>query len=160
MRLFLTVRIFIALLLLCVAQPREASAAVVTITTNQALSFGTFAMGTFASVATITIHDNGTFTNSGGIVTIANPTIGEYTLDAGVGEAGTVYTVTAPASMNLTGPDATLLIDNFSITPALLQFEPDGTDDISVGARLNTPGDGNGFNGGSYTGTLSLNVAF
>jgi hypothetical protein len=140
--------------------PVSAQSALVTITTNQALNFGTFVVGNFNSVLTVTILDNGSTTTSGGISILSAPTRGEYTLDAGVASAGTVYTITPSASVNLTGPGNTLVVDNFTITPAVLQFDGSGMDDINIGARLSTPGDGNGFNGGSYSGTLSLNVAF
>lgn len=139
--------------------PSQAHAQV-TISTNQALSFGTFAMGTFSSVITIEIRNNGSFTTSGSVSILVNPTRGEYTLDAGVAEAGTIYTVTTPSSITLTGPGSSFTVDNFSIRPNLLRFAADGTDDITVVGILNSLGDGVAFNGGTYTANLDLTVSF
>ncbi len=150
---------FTALLLLSFPSS-PAKAAVVSISENQPLSFGTFAMGTFSSVITINIRNNGTFTTAGSVSLLVNPTRGEYTLDATPASAGVVYTITTPPSIVLTGPGSTFNVDNIRVRPNSLQFNGAGIDNIRIAARLRSLGDGNAFNGGTYTNNLTLNVAF
>lgn len=131
-----------------------------TITTDQAFSFGTFAISDFSSVLSITIANNGSSSTTGPVVLFINPTRGEYTVDAGIANRNTNFTVTTPSSITLTGPVSSFTVDNFVVRPPNPRFNNSGIENLVVVGRLRSQGDGMAIGNASYTGNLDLTLNY
>ena len=138
----------------CVAQAQ------VVVTQTQALSFGTFTFVSFNSVLRINIRNNGSTNPNANAVVIAPGSRGEFDLDAGIANANSVYTVTTPATVSLTGPGGDFTIDNFRVRPNTLRTDATGFDQFRIAARLRSLGGGTQYGNGLYNQNFDIIIAF
>lgn len=124
------------LCLLCLMGARASAA--LTVTSDQALSFGKFAAGTGGSV---TITPAGSRTSTGG-VSLLSDTAGHVAIftvsDADPLRAVSSYTITLPAngSVELAGSSSAMAVNDFKSDPADTGVLTNGTQTIRVGATL------------------------
>lgn len=128
-----------------------------TVTQVTPLYFGRFAIVDTSLVSQITVDPDGSVTTNANTAVIDEASPGEYTIS---GPANRPYSVTLPSSITLSGPQGTMTIDNFSISPVVLITDGAGEDDITIGARLRTIGMAPGLPDGAYNGTLTITVNF
>jgi hypothetical protein len=143
---------------LLAAAPRPAQAQV-TITEVVPLSFGEIVITNFAIVARVTITATGGFTRTGNVFFIQTPTRGRY--DIAGAPPNTLYTVTLPSLVTLTGPGGrTFRLDSFTVRPTTLRTTAAGTHSFFIGGRLRTQTGGQVYGDGTYSGTVTVTVAF
>lgn len=129
-----------------------------TVVETQPLSFGKIAIQSGAAVARITITTAGGYTTNGRIYVIDPPTRGEYDLTGG--PPNSPYTITLPASVNLTGPGGPFTLDNLVVRPTTLQTNASGDDSFRITGRLRTLGGGTPYGDGAYSGTVTITINF
>jgi len=157
---FLTFKSGIALACFCLCFSAQLSNAQVVITPERSFHFGTFIMTNLANISEVTIQSDGSATSNANTTILLAPSRGEFTIDAGLANANSIYTVTTPASVNLSGPGGTMTIDNFVVSPALLITNGVGVDEFNLSARLRTQGGGISYGNGEYSSTFNITIAF
>ena len=144
----------LALFLVSFASPAMAQ----TITTTQVLSFGTIAIDNLNDNVRLNIRNNGGCNPNGNTFVIDPCSRGEFLLTGG--PANSVYTVTTPATINLTGPGPNVFfVDNFRVRPNTLITNASGTDTFRIMARLNSTL-GQNFGDGTFNDTFNITVNF
>jgi hypothetical protein len=128
------------------------------ITQTQALSFGDFTMTDFSVPATVEIQTDGSVTTSANVFINTTPTRAEFSLTSN--NFNTVYTVTTPSSVTLTGPGGDFTLDNFVVSPATLITSGAGDDDFWLTGRLTSQGGGVNYPSGAYSASFDITVAF
>lgn len=124
----------------------------VTAGTNS-LQFGLVG-NTAAHVVTVSTADARSSTVPAQLVAGTTPTAADFNV---TGSGAATYTITLPASVNLAGPGADLIVNNFThdagATPALAA----GLASFNVGADLTIP---NAHPAGAYSGTFTVTVNY
>lgn len=132
----------------------------ITVIVDQPLHFGRFVLADFSGVETIQIRTNGTFTATGNIYHIIDPTRGEYTLDA-PSNANSSYSISVPASFSFGGgPGGSFTLDNITVRPNSLVTDGIGQDQFRLTGELHSAGGGVVYNDGTYSDSFTITVNF
>jgi Domain of unknown function (DUF4402) len=132
--------------------------AAVSITQFQKLDFGKWFFGDDSSPQTITVTPGGSYsTSSANLVMFRAPRPGIYTITGlPAFTTFTSVTVTMAAPMQFGG--RTMDITNFSTV--LPDADGSGNTALRVGAEAVTLGDGSGYPGGTYDGTIDIIIDY
>ena len=132
----------------------------ITIAFQEHLNFGNIVAGTDAGTVTVTASTTPARSSTRGVILpIATPGTFNAARFTVSGLADATYTITLPASATITHTDGatTMTVDEFTSDPDEAGVLTGGTQDLSVGARLNV---GAGQVAGDYTGEFSVTVAY
>jgi len=121
------------------------------------LYFGQLAIPDYNTVGRVTINASGTYSYNN-VFLHDTPTRGEYLLQTP--NNNMMYTVTFPASVNLTGPGGNFILDQFATFPAVLITNGIGEDTLYISGRLQTQGGGIGYGDGTYSNTFTVDINF
>lgn len=148
---------FVFLVVIFLMTPISSSWAQV-ITETQRLNFGTWLISSNASNYSITVQPNGSYSNSPQLVMLSPPSPGVYSV-TGLPPFATILSVVVVMSQPLEAPAAeSFTMDNFqSIIP---DANGAGNTTLTLGARANTSGNGNGYNDATYGGVLDVTINF
>jgi Domain of unknown function (DUF4402) len=122
------------------------------------LYFGQIAIPDYNLVGRVTINSSGTYSYNN-VYLHTPPTRGEYLLQS-PGNINTMYTVTFPPSVNLTGPGGNFILDQFTTAPAVLITNGIGEDTLFISGRLQTQGGGISYSDGTYQDTFTVTINF
>jgi len=122
------------------------------ITKQADLSFGAMLVN---YAGTITIDTNGNAITTGGISRFGGAISTSRFQVRGCPDKA--YTIILPSQTSLNSASSSMSVDNFIANPSIGLLDPNGNQDLSVGARLNisslqAPGD--------YSGTFTVEVVF
>ncbi len=126
------------------------------VTKTADLAFGTvFLPGTGGGTLTIGTDGSATATGTGMIAPSSGTTAASFDVS---GPASTPYTITLPASADLTDGTTTLVVDTFTDSAAGSgTLDGSGADTFTVGAKVTIP---DTATIGSYTGTFDVTVDY
>lgn len=126
------------------------------LTTQSTMAFGDISSG--STSGSVVLSTEGTRTSTGG-TTINSGSPGSQAEFNAAGEPGAVFSVSTPASVQLTdASNNVMIVDNFVSNPANNgQLDATGNKVVLVGATLHV-GSQQAF--GSYTGLMTLNVDY
>lgn len=158
-------KIFIFLITICACTPASAALAIATVTadvtntvivnTINGMAFGD--LSSSAQAGTLTISPNGVRSTTGG-VTVNTAVAGSSAAFDVQGTPNASYSVSFPASLNMTNGTNSIVVDNFSYSPnATNVIGAGGQVTLFVGATLNVKSN-QAF--GSYTGQLSVTIDY
>lgn len=153
-----TASLFAAGLFICAMLFAIAAHAQTTITTVNNLTFGVIAIRDWSAVGRVTINSGGSFTYNSNVYLHENPERGEYRVEGA--PANTIFTVTLPPSVTLTGPGGNFILDNFAVEPTTLITNALGEDTFYIIGRLQTQGGGIIYNDGAYNTVFPVTVNF
>jgi len=156
----------LCMVLCCFMKPVNAATATATVTANivitmslttqSNIAFGDVSAG--STSGTVILSTQGNRTSTGG-TTINSGQSGSQAEFSATGEPGAVFSVSKPASIQLTSAsNNTMVVDNFISEPANGgQLDASGNKTVLVGATLHVSSH-QAF--GSYTGLMVLNVDY
>lgn len=141
----------------CLAALASVATAATTIAISRTsdLSFGAIVAGT--SAGTVTMSPQGIRTANGG-VTLAGGSAASVSSFVVTGDAFQTFSIVLPASIGISGPSASMTLDQFTSDPdgtAILNAA--GSRTLDVGATLHV---GASQPSGTYSGTFQVTVAY
>jgi hypothetical protein len=127
----------------------------ITLTNTQGLAFGNIASSN--AIGSVTISPAGARTHTGGVTPSVIGTFNNAIYNA-TGEANATYTISLPASVNITSGSNSMVVNGFTSDPAATGlFSGAGTQTINVGATVNV---GASQPTGDYSGTYDVTIAY
>lgn len=133
--------------------------AALSVVSTQSMSFGSFVIRSFASIARLTVHQaTGVVTGDANVVLLSGGQNAQFSLTGG--PLNTAFTVTLDATVSPMRIGSSFVLDQFSVAPAVLQTNGAGDDTFSIGFRATSAGGGLVYTDGVYNGNYDFTVQF
>lgn len=127
-----------------------------TITQNAPLDFGRFAIVDNAAPRTLQLLSSGSYVADPQYMFLADPQLGNFTVDGYL--PGTPLTVTVTAVPLNNGGGANFVMSSTFTNPAVITADGSGEATFDVGATITSDGGGGVHSDGGFTGTYTITV--